>query len=431
MKHIYKHNGKYYLLESEFLKLFKIPGKFNKKLDQTKNLEATAEAISVHISNESFSVRQPDTNLCNRLVLNMTNQCNLACKYCYAEGGDYGQENSCLKMTVEVMKKTVDRIYSMYSKGIHQIQFFGGEPLLNKPVLVAAIDYIKEQATKRGIDRPIFTMVTNGILIDDEMIDLFNREFESITISLDGSKSVNDKMRVMRGSFDSVFDKVARVIEKIHNSEKNYYLCMEGTIHDEHIKEFSECGELLSYEAMKSLKPDIIHISPIIANRKLNSQYVDFFKKWSSLEINSGISNIKTRSIASLLYCAKEKEKLGNGCGAVYTDIAIDVDGSIYPCFMFIGNEEFKIGNINDSIEKISERNRIIRQYLVQANNNETCNQCWVKPICGKSYGHCIGARYLVNCNISKPVEDFCNISKGVLETSFAETYERYGKGSL
>ena len=98
---------------------------------------------------------------------------------------------------------------------------------------------------------------------------------------------------------------------------------------------------------------------------------------------------------------------------------------------MFIGNEEFKIGNINDSIEKISERNRIIRQYLVQANNNETCNQCWVKPICGKSYGHCIGARYLVNCNISKPVEDFCNISKGVLETSFAETYERYGKGSL
>lgn len=93
------------------------------KTRSNKNLEATAEAISVHISNESFSVRQPDTNLCNRLVLNMTNQCNLACKYCYAEGGDYGQENSCLKMTVEVMKKTVDRIYSMYSKGIHQIQF--------------------------------------------------------------------------------------------------------------------------------------------------------------------------------------------------------------------------------------------------------------------------------------------------------------------
>ena len=123
-------------------------------------------------------------------------------------------------------------------------------------------------------------MVTNGLLIDDEMIGLFNREFESITISLDGSKKVNDTMRVMRTGNDSVFENVSKVIEKIHNSEKNYYLCMEGTIHDEHINEFVESGDIPSYHAMKALSSDIMHISPIITKGKLSSKYVDFFKKW-------------------------------------------------------------------------------------------------------------------------------------------------------
>lgn len=428
MKHIFKHNNQYYLLESEFLNLFRIPNKFNDKLDKTENLDELAKKISIDIPSENFLVRKPDLDLCNRLVLNLTNQCNLSCKYCYAEGGDYGQENYRPLMSVEVMRKIIDIVYSIYSKGVHQIQFFGGEPLINKPVLIAAIDYIKKKAEEKNVNKPIFTMVTNGILIDDEMIDLFNREFESITISLDGSKRVNDKMRVMRSGNDSVFDKVSKVVKKIHNSEKKYYLCMEGTIHDEHINEFIECGDIPSYYAMKNFNPDIIHISPIITKGKLNSKYVDFFKKWSSLEINSGINNIKTKSVASLLYCTKEKEKFGNGCGAVYTDIAIDVDGSIYPCFMFIGNEQAKIGDYHDSIEKLMDRNNHVRHNLYKANDNEICNKCWAKPICNASYGHCIGARYLVNDDISKPIEDFCKISKGVLETSFAETFEVYGK---
>jgi len=430
MKHIFKYNGQYYLLESEYMKLFKIPDKFNEKLDNTDDLDELADELYVNVSDENFTIRKPDIDLCNRLVMNMTNKCNLACKYCYAEGGDYGQGNHNSFLSLEIMKKTVDIVYSMYSKGIRQIQFFGGEPLLNKSVLIAAIDYIKEKAAEKNVDKPIFTMVTNGLLIDDEMIGLFNREFESITISLDGSKKVNDTMRVMRTGNDSVFENVSRVIEKIHNSEKNYYLCMEGTIHDEHINEFVESGDIPSYHAMKALGSDIMHISPIITKGKLSSKYVDFFKKWSSLEVKSGINNIKTKSIASLLYCTKEKEVFGNGCGAVYTDVAVDVDGSIYPCFMFIGNEQFRIGDYNDSIEKIMESNAKVRHSLSNANDNEVCNKCWVKPLCNKSYGHCIGARYLANSDVSKPIEDFCNISKGTLEASFAETFEVYGKNN-
>lgn len=428
MKHIFKHNGQYYLLESEYLKFFRIPDKFNEKLDNTKNLDEFADELYINTSDEVFTVHETDADLCNRLVLNMTNKCNLACKYCYAEGGDYGQENHNSFMSLEVMKKTINIVFSMYSKGIRQIQFFGGEPLLNKSVLIAAIDYIKKKAEDKNVDKPIFTIVTNGLLIDDDMIALFNREFESITISLDGSKRVNDKMRVMRIGSESVFEKVSKIVEKIHNSEKNYYLCMEGTIHDEHINEFLEGGDIPSYHAMKELAPDIMHISPMITKGNLSSKYVDFFKKWSSLEVNSGINNIKTKSIASLLYFTKEKEVFGNGCGAVYTDIAIDVDGSIYPCFMFIGNEQFKIGDYNDNIEKIIESNGKVRRSLSNANDNEVCNKCWVKPICNKSYGHCIGARYLANGDVSKPIKDFCDISKGTLEASFAETFEAYGK---
>jgi sulfatase maturation enzyme AslB (radical SAM superfamily) len=74
------------------------------------------------------------------------------------------------------------------------------------------------------------------------------------------------------------------------------------------------------------------------------------------------------------------------------------------------------------------KRNKEVRYSLSTANDNEVCNKCWVKPLCNKSYGHCIGARYLANGDVSKPIEDFCNISKATLETSFAETFEVYGK---
>lgn len=430
MQHIFKYKDKYYMLENETLKFYKVPSKFNEVLDSQipSDLDKIAENIHVEVSKEKYTLVENDPELCNRLVLNLTDQCNLACKYCYAEGGNYGQNNPCAKMSGETVETAVEKVLSLYPKGIKQIQFFGGEPLVNKAVMMHAIEYIKAVTDDRGLERPIFTIVTNGILIDDEMIDLFNREFTSVTISVDGSKEVNDSMRVFRGGDGSVFESVSAVIKKIRNSDKRFYLCIEGTIHDAHIREFEETGEMRSYNALRALEPDIIHISPMISEDTLNDKYKDFFKKWVVKEMESGASNVKTRSIASLLCAAKEKKIYGNGCGAVHTDLAVDVTGDMYPCFMFIGSERFKLGNVNDSNSELIARKVEVRKTLSRANENEVCNQCWVKPMCNKSYGHCIGARYLATGDIEKPKSEICNISKCVLETAFAEVYERYGK---
>lgn len=430
MQHIFKYNEKYYLLESKTSKFYKIPSKFNRKLDSQECCELDTIAENIHLEDlgEKYTLVENDLEVCNRLVLNLTDQCNLACKYCYAEGGDYGQNNPCAKMNCATLEKAVKMAFALFPKGIRQIQFFGGEPLVNKKVLKYAIEYIKRMANDRCLESPIFTMVTNGILIDEDMIDLFNQEFTSVTISVDGSKEVNDSMRVFWGGEGSVFDTVSEVIQKIHQSEKKFYLCIEGTIHDAHIREFEETKDIQSYYALKELEPDIIHISPMISNDTLDVRYKDFFREWVIKEIDDGIDNVKTKSVASLLYAAKERKVYGNGCGAVYTDLAIDVIGNIYPCFMFIGSEVFKIGHVDDSVSELFVNNGKIRKMLSNANENETCNRCWVKPMCSKSYGHCIGARYLATKSIEKPKSEFCDISKCVLETAFAESYERYRK---
>jgi len=434
MKHLYKNKEHYYLIDTSNMKFYKIPNKLEEQLDRYAPEELDnigKEFILPDKDDISMTVIEEHTEQCNRLILNLSEMCNLACRYCYAEEGSYGQESCKENMSFDTLKKVVIRACALYPGGIGQIQFFGGEPLLNKPVLYLAVKWIKDYTEGLGLKCPLFTMVTNGTLIDDECITLFNEYFSSVTISLDGSKAVNDGKRIFKGKFSSVYDKVADTIRRMNERERKYYICIEGTIHEGHIREYEDKNSMESYKALYDLDVDIIHVSPLISNssadEKSKVNYNKFFEEWVKEEFKNGVGGIKTRTVANLLYAAKQHKTFGNGCGATNTDLASDVNGKLYPCFMFIGEKEYFLGDVEDSVEVQRPRIFEVRQLLKEANDNTECNNCWVKPICAKSYGHCIGSRYLSNGSISRPQNEICNISKCVMENIFVQSYEKYG----
>ncbi|WP_024833299.1 radical SAM/SPASM domain-containing protein [Ruminiclostridium josui] len=434
MKHLYKNSNKYYLLDSGQMRFYVIPDNLSSLLDtyNSQELDKAAKQFNLPGSEEHISeIIKEDPQKCKRLILNISEVCNLSCKYCYAHGGNYKQDSYMKNMSLDTLKKVVARTCELYPHGISQIQFFGGEPLLNKEVLFSGVEWIENYFKSLGLDCPIFTMVTNGTLIDEKCIAIFNKYFESVTLSLDGSKQVNDQKRIYKDDPSSVYERVVDVINLMNKDKREFYICIEGTIHEGHIREFEEKKSMESFIALKNLGADIIHISPLIGDTGISCDcgkaYCDFFEAWVKEEFKSGIENTKTRTVASLLYAAKQRKAYGNGCGATETDLATDVDGKMYPCFMFIGEQKFSLGYAFDDLALQQEKLLSIRELLRQANDNTECNNCWVKPICSKTYGHCIGARYLTNGDISRPIKEVCDISKCVIENIFVESYNMYG----
>lgn len=436
MKHFYSRNDTYYILDTNNLKFYKFSQEYQEKLKGDikfrEQLLSSIQNQDVGMAADPLSkVIKSDNNLCNRLILNLSELCNLGCKYCYAKEGGYGQEIRVQNMSMDTMKQVVTKTLELYPAGIYQIQFFGGEPMLNKEVMYRGVKWITDYFDEKNLKRPLFTMVTNGTLISDEDIELFNKYFNSITISLDGSKSVNDDKRRFKNGKDSVFDRVITVIENINRTKRNFYLCIEGTIHQGQIKEYKEKKEMVSFHALHNLNVDIVHISPQInsseSSQEIRNEFNHFFEKWVEEEFKNGVENIKTRVVADILYASKEKKSFGNGCGATCTDIASDVYGNLYPCFMFIGALEYKIGSVKDEICDLKNINSAVRDKLKEANDNSKCINCWVKPICMKSYGHCIGARYLACGDIKKPQDEICDISRTVLESTFALADQYHG----
>ncbi len=272
MKHIFKDRDIWYLIDMRTMKLFTI-GK-----EEAKQLEEADEPTLRHIER---SLQQPtdpitrvetDKEKCERLILNLADMCNLGCKYCYAGEGSYGQEETAQKrMSFDTVKSVFQRTVKLYPKGVGTVQFFGGEPLLNKEVLRQGVLYMNEYCENHGIKPPLYTCVTNGTLIDDADIDFFNTYFASVTISLDGEKEMNDLRRVFKGSDHSVYDRVVDTIHRMEARGRQFYLALEATISDGHIERFLQEKHSASFDALHNLPCDVIHISPEIYPESVHS----------------------------------------------------------------------------------------------------------------------------------------------------------------
>lgn len=429
--HIFNRGSQYILYNENNLEFYTVDNQLGEKLSEIGD-DKIAEMLNAR-DVDTVKIENYSGEICERLVLVISQDCNLGCKYCYAQQGSYG-ENHVGLMTLETLKNSVKFILSEFRKGVNKIQFFGGEPLLNLDLMEQGCEWITGYFKELGLNQPIFTIVTNGTIMNHRVIDMFNKYSFIVTISLDGNKEVNDINRIYKNSNKSVFEEVKKNIKQI-SEKRNFPLCIEMTVDKQNIEQFIENrNNLIDIEEIHMLKPDMLHIVPAIWNdtcNKNNDTYVDNLKKYFDKVTKYSIDTLETENPLSIMKVVDMAAKLINKnkkthfCLAGIKDFSISVKGDIYPCFVFIGKEDFNMGNVNCNNKNSKFSN--IQEVLLDNtfHNCKKCNKCWAKGMCS----NCIGNAYLVNGHINMPITEFCEIQKTQLERTMIECDKLVSRG--
>lgn len=337
------------------------------------------------LSNKLYKESYFSEYIINKENLNMvrilvTNQCNLNCKYCYANAGSYGEK--CCYMNFNTYSKVCEYLGKKY-KSIGEVNFFGGEPTLN----VDAIEYICKYFDKKyKFKTPTFSMVTNGTNLSERMLYLINKYNIHIIISLDSTnRNINDSNRKFKDG-SGTFDVIDKNIIKLQKNTSNK-IVIESTYTEEHVKNNVSYTDIM----LENYKRYKIKLN-IIQNENGNDRLIKLIKG-SSIDnslnrdidvfIKYGISNSRLLSFLNSIYATFYS---GYFCDAFLGQIAIDPYGSIYPCQMFIASnidnslKNFKVGDVfNGDINS-----EFIINYIEKNNkkNLRLCKNCFIKPTC-------------------------------------------------
>lgn len=409
----YKEKSKEEILE--ILKSKYQEEKINEAYEEILNLEKegllyTEDTYQYH---PSFVHIEP---VVKALCLNVAHDCNLKCKYCFAAQGDFGGEKEL--MSFEVGKAAIDYlIANSGSRKNLEIDFFGGEPLMNFEVVKQLVDY--GRSVEKDYNKNIrFTITTNGVLLNDEIIDYINENMHNVVLSLDGRKEVNDNMRPTlndKGSYDITLPRFKKLVEK-RAKDKYYYI--RGTFTRDNldfskdVMHFADLGFKLTsvepvvgdesnpYALREEDLPRIFEeyekFAVEYADRQLQGDGFKFFH--FMIDLNQGPCVIKRIT----------------GCGAGNEYLSVTPNGDIYPCHQFVGNEEFKMANIFDEEIVLPENlKNMFREAHVYT--KEECKQCWNKFYCS---GGCHANAINFNNDISKPYELGCEMQRKRTECS-------------
>lgn len=314
------------------------------------------------------------------MCLNVAHDCNLRCEYCFAAKGDFGCGRKL--MPLEVGKKAIDFLIT-HSAGRHNLEmdFFGGEPLMNWDVVKELVLYAREQE-KLYNKNFRFTITTNGLLLTDDKIDFINREMSNCVLSLDGRKEVNDRLRVRvdgTGCYDQIVPKYQKLVAQ--RGDKDYYA--RGTFTKYNL-DFTE--DVLH---MADLGFDQVSVEPVVSDEKLDysiktEDLPRVFEEYERLA-NALIRRRKEGRGFNFFHfmidlnqgpCAIKRLR-GCGCGNEY--VAVTPEGDIYPCHQFVGDEQWKMGNVLEDSFDLSMKERFAKANVY---SKPECKNCWAKFYC-------------------------------------------------
>ena len=361
----------------------------------------------VYKSYADMKIKAPVKAMC----LNIAHDCNLRCEYCFAGKGDYCQGR--MLMPEEVGKKAIDFLLT-HSGNRHNLEldFFGGEPLMNLDVVKKVVEYgrSKEEEYNKKFR---FTMTTNGVLLDDDTIDFLCKEMSNIVLSIDGRKEVNDKMRHRvdgTGSYDTIIPKFQKLVKK--RGDGQYYV--RGTF-TKWNKDFAE-----DVVHLNEMGFDQISMEPCVSDPKYDYSLTeaDLPEVFAEYEKLAKIIIEKRKKGEGFNFfhfmvdldqgpCAIKRLR-GCSCGNEY--VAVDPDGSIYPCHQFVGKDEWKMGNVYDG-----ELNEEIRDVFAKCNiyTKEGCKDCWCKFFCS---GGCNANGLQYAGSVYKPFSLACEMERKRIE---------------
>ncbi len=314
------------------------------------------------------------------LCLHIAHTCNLNCSYCFASQGKYHGERAV--MSFEVGKRALD--FLVENSGTRhnlEVDFFGGEPLLNFRVVKDLVAYARSIEKKHNKNFR-FTLTTNGMLIDDDVIDFANKECANVVLSLDGRKEIHDRFRVDyagRGSFDTIVPKFQKLVEA--RGGKNYY--MRGTFTHanpdflEDIKVMLDLGfNELSMEPVVCAPGDPAELTP--ADMEIVK---DQYEKLASLMLE------KKKEGKPFTFYHYMIDLTGgpciykriSGCGSGTEYMAVTPWGDLYPCHQFVGEEKYKLGNVFDGVDNLEAQEEFASCNVYA---REECKDCWASLYC-------------------------------------------------
>lgn len=345
------------------------------------------------------------------LCLHVAHDCNLRCSYCFAGTGEYLGHRSL--MSLETGKRAVDfLIENSGNRRNLEVDFFGGEPLMNFEVVKGIVEYARAREKETGKNFR-FTITTNAMLLDADKRNYINENMHNVVLSLDGRKEVNDEVRKRvdgTGSYDRILPLAMKMVEE--RGDKQYYI--RGTFTRKNLDFGSDVLH------MADLGFEQISVEPVVANKdtgfdireedletvcneyeRLAKEYVERRKngKWFNffhfmIDLEGG------PCIAKRL----------RGCGSGTEYLAVTPEGELYPCHQFVGHKEFLLGNIFDGLNQ-----NPIREEFREANvyTKPRCSSCWAKFYCS---GGCAANAWQFNKDIKMPYEIGCELEKKRVE---------------
>ena len=358
------------------------------------------------------------------LCLHVAHTCNLNCSYCFASQGKYQGERAV--MDFETGKAALDfLIKNSGSRKNLEVDFFGGEPLMNFDVVKKLVEYARSVEKEAGKNFR-FTLTTNGILIDDDVIDFANREMANVVLSLDGRREIHDRFRVDfsgKGSFDTIVPKFQKMVSA--RGEREYY--MRGTFTHANPDFLEDIKTMLSLGFTKlSMEPVVCADSDPSA---LTPEDIEIVKE----------------QYEKLAYLMLEREREGkpftfyhymidltggpciykriSGCGSGTEYMAVTPWGDLYPCHQFVGDEKFRLGNIWSGVTNTEIQDEFLACNVYA---HPECENCWAKLYCS---GGCAANAYHATGSVTGVYKSGCELFKKRMECAiFLEVSRALGE---
>ena len=358
----------------------------------------------------AFDFKRTNTVI-KALCLHVAHTCNLNCEYCFASQGKYHGERAI--MTFEVGKRAIDFLVEHSgSRRNLEVDFFGGEPLMNWQVCKDIVAYARSIEKEKNKNFR-FTLTTNGMLVDDEVIEFANREMHNVVLSLDGRKEVHDRLRrdyAGKGSYDVIVPKFQKFAEA--RGGKDYY--MRGTFTHNNVDFTNDIFHMADL-GFTELSMEPVVCDPSDPSALTEADLPKLFEQYEILAKDMLRRKREGKPITFYHYMIDLRNgpciyKRISGCGSGTEYMAVTPWGELYPCHQFVGDEKYSMGNIWDGVT-----NEAVRDQFKNCNvyARPECKDCWAKLYCS---GGCAANAYHATGSINGVYEYGCELFKKRME---------------
>ena len=347
----------------------------------------------------------------SNLMLNLSEECNLSCRYCLAQQGSYGKEGG--RMSEKVARDSIDFLIRE-SKDRHlTISFFGGEPLLNLEAIKAIIECSPEKEKLSG-KKIIHHLTTNGTLFNEEIISFLKNNGCKVTVSIDGDRENHDKMRVFsdgRGSFDHISPWLPLLLDGYQENVQ-----FESTLNS-HTCDFAETARFLQQFGAGHIY--IHHARGFVKEFRLDDASLSIMKEaysdFARYILDDALLNGATITSAFSRYISTlaSGNRARGFCAAGTNLVSVSKEGKIYPCPGFVGLDDYVLGDIWQGIDQ--KRMASLQERLADVDNIPACRSCWARYLCA---GGCIAESATINNSSWEPYHHSCDLNRHIAELS-------------